>query len=98
MAIGAFIAINIIIIIFGNRTKLLGYNNPDIDIAIALIVIILKGYNTWHCVLVSDLWISISPLTQGKILLFQYMAFLIFHSPNVRVIVFELSGTKFYGV
>ena len=46
----------------------------------------------------SNLWISISPLTQGKILLFQYMAFLIFHSPNVRVIVFELSGTTFYGV
>lgn len=88
---------NIIIIIFGNRTKLLGYNNPDIDVAIVLIVIILKGYNTWHCVLLSNLWISISPLTQGKIL-FQYMAFLVFHSPNVRVIVIELSGIKFYGV
>lgn len=48
MAIGAYHCnkINIIIIIFGNRTKLLGYNNPDIDVAIVLIVIILKGYNT----------------------------------------------------
>ena len=35
--------------------------------------------------IVSNLWILISLLTQGKILLFQYMAFLIFHSPNLHV-------------